>query len=409
MSQRHPRARLLAAAVTTTLVLALPASSAPGKAPPTQLYVDVATHAMPGMPDMGGLGRFAMGALGGRGSNSYGQTRFPGLPGQYLDIALLNTLNPGKEAAQGIPTGLRLGDSLPLVPPKAEPASEGGRPDYTGRNDGGGQTRILIYWGCGTEVRAGQPRVIQIDTRNGKVQASGSMEGRYAPDRGAKVDPRHALWPNPRSQKQVPDGASLVGEHHVVGDKVPASLKFALDRSQDFMPKIALASSGDLASGQTWRWPSVERARGYFLAAMGSRDDALVMWSSSETPDAGMGLVDYLPNATVDRWVKEKVLLPPTATSCAMPRGIFAGAGERGGGMLQMIAYGPESNLGWPPKPADPKAAWNPEWNVRVRTKSTAMAMLGLAIDEGEQAQDQPQPQEQKPMKRLLRGLLGRP
>lgn len=399
------RSRLLVAAITTALVVALPASSAPGNAPPTQLYLDVATHSMPGMPGMGGLGRMAMGMFGNRGASSYGQTRFPGMPGQYLDIALWNRLNPGKDAMQEIPAGLRLGESLPLVPPKADPPSENGTAGASGLNDGGGQTKILIYWGCGTEVRPGQPKVISIDTRGGKLQVSGSMQGRYAPDRSAKVDPQHALWPNTRHQKQVPDGASLVGDHRVVGEKVPDSLKFALDRSQDFLPKIALTSSGDLAVGQTWNWNSVDRARGYFLAAMGSKDDAMVMWSSSETADAGMGLIDYLPNATIDKWVKEKVLLPATATSCAMPRGIFADAGNRGGGMLQMIAYGSESNLAWPPKPANTKTPWNPEWNVRVRNKSTAMAMLGMPVS-AEAAESQ-QPAE-KPVKRLLRGLLGR-
>ncbi|MGN6513646.1 MAG: hypothetical protein ACTHKZ_08775 [Lysobacteraceae bacterium] len=378
-----------------------PASSAP----PTQLYIDVATHAMPGMPDMGPLGRMAMGAFGGRGANTYGQTRFPALPGQYLDIALYNGLNPGKEATQQIPAGLKLGDSLPLVPPREESRSEPGPGGDMGRADGGGQAKILIYWGCGTEVRPGQPRVVEIDTREGKLKVSGSMQGRYVPDRDARVDPRHALWPNPRSNKRVPDGASLVGDHRVLGDKVPESLKFALDQGDDFLPKIALSSSGDLASGTTWRWPAVSRARGYFLAAMGTRDDALVLWSSSETPDAGMGLVDYLPNATVDKWVEEKVLLPPTATSCAMPKGIFADAGGRGGGMLQMIAYGPERNIAWPPKPASAKAPWNPEWNVRVRTKSTAMAMLGMTVTAGAQEEDA-DPGESK-AKKLLKGLFG--
>ena len=47
-----------------------------------------------------------------------------------------------------------------------------------------------------------------------------------------------------------------------------------------------------------------------------------------------------------------KVLLPPTATSCAIPQGIFkpSGNSEMGGmGMLSLIAYGPETNLAWPP------------------------------------------------------------
>jgi hypothetical protein len=45
--------------------------------------------------------------------------------------------------------------------------------------------------------------------------------------------------------------------------------------------------------------------------------------------------------------------------------------------MLRMIAYGGESNFAHPPRPADPRAAWEPEWAVRVRVKSHVMAMLG--------------------------------
>jgi hypothetical protein len=44
-----------------------------------------------------------------------------------------------------------------------------------------------------------------------------------------------------------------------------------------------------------------------------------------------MGLFDYLPNATIDRWIKDKVLLTPETTQCAIPRGIFAGQGGGSG------------------------------------------------------------------------------
>ena len=136
----------------------------------------------------------------------------------------------------------------------------------------------------------------------------------------------------------------------------------------------------------------------------------MVFWSSSEIADAGMGIVDYLPPATVEKWVKEKVLLAPSVTSCAMPKGIFAGDGNQSaGGMMQMIAFGPESHITYPPKPADPKAPWTPEWNVRVRNKSTATAMLGMSLDASQQAeQDTPQQPEQSKASRLLRGILGR-
>ncbi len=54
------RRQALFLAVAATLI-ALPAASQQGKTPPTNLYIDVLTHNMAGMPDMGGM----MGGLGG--------------------------------------------------------------------------------------------------------------------------------------------------------------------------------------------------------------------------------------------------------------------------------------------------------------------------------------------------------
>src|SRR5690606_16514739 len=77
--------------VPSALAFALAAAvSAPAGAQSTQadLYIDVATHTMPGMGGLGALGRFA-GAMGG-GSASYGMARHPGMPGKYMDVALHN-------------------------------------------------------------------------------------------------------------------------------------------------------------------------------------------------------------------------------------------------------------------------------------------------------------------------------
>jgi hypothetical protein len=79
---------------------------------------------------------------------------------------------------------------------------------------------------------------------------------------------------------------------------------------------------------------------------------------------------------------------------------------------LNMIAYGPETNSAWPPKPADPKAPWNPEWDVRVRSKSTSTAMLGMDLsgaNPGPRTNDGQQPPQEKEGKgkKLLKGLLG--
>jgi len=69
--------------------------------------------------------------------------------------------------------------------------------------------------------------------------------------------------------------------------------------------------------------------------------------------DTGMGLFDYLSNATIDRWLKDKVLLQPDTNRCAIPKGIFTTADGKSsqGAMLRMMAYGGESNFAHPPRP----------------------------------------------------------
>lgn len=407
--------RALSLTIATPLLLVLPASSAQQAGPPTQVWIDVATHQMAGMPDMGALGGMAsrMMASASAGQLQYPDTRFPTGSGKFLDVALHNRLNPGTPAEQAVPAGLGLGATLPLLPPtERPPAPRGNQPGSEIGHMADGEMRMLFYWGCGAGVRSGQPREFSVSVKNGKVQVSGEpQQGRYAPDRDIDPDPSYALWPNRQARQRAPANASLVGAHRITGAGVPESLKFELTRSADFMPAIALTSSGTPATAMELSWRPVDHARAYFLHAVGARGRDMVLWSSAEVPDAGLGVMQYLTGSTIDRWLKEKVLLPTSTTSCTIPSGIFS---EEGAGMLSMIAYGPETNIAWPPRPADPKQAWNPEWNVRVRTKSTASAILGMDLSgamqdsaDPERADQQDAPEDGK-TKKLLRGLLRR-
>src|SRR5690606_20083781 len=87
--------------VPAALAVALAAACAPAGAQDTQadLYIDVATHSMPGMGGLGALGRFA-GAMSG-GNASYGMARHPGMPGRYMDVALESRIQPGAPAKIG--------------------------------------------------------------------------------------------------------------------------------------------------------------------------------------------------------------------------------------------------------------------------------------------------------------------
>ena len=439
MQRRH----LLCLALTTALV-ALPAASQKTKTPPTNLFIDVSTQNMAGMPDMGGmlggLGGFMAKRMGGADAGAkptYPTTRgTAGMTGQYLDIALHNALKPGIEAQELIPGGLNLGKSLTLIPiepitPTKGDTPPGKIPDV--------EVKISEYWGCGAAVRPGQPKVATFKLKGGgktidpknpmggmqgvDFQSTGSMsKGLFVPDRDIDLKPGYVYWPNRKHGKQVPSGARLAGEHRITGDGIPASMQFQVEQGADFMPKLMLRTQGEATAAVGLSWPSVDRARAYFINGMhmqvlSENSYALTIWSSADVAGAGSELHAYLSSSYLDKWLKQKVLLPASATNCTIPKGIFAGSSNMEGqqavmpGMLMMTAYGPESWITYPPKPADPKLPWNPEWSVRLRAKSTATAMLGLDFGDMQQMEDgegQQRQQQKKPsMKGLLKGILG--
>ncbi len=421
----------LAVALACGMVLpvALAQTKAPQqvvKPPVAQAWIDVATFAGMGMPAGGGAP--GMGAMmgnlfgGGPGArNSFGNTQAMS-PGRWVDVTLATSRNPAlAEGVQLVPAGTGLAPQLTLVaPPQAKPAVPDDErvidQDYE-RPKG----KLYLYWGCGDSVRAGQPRVLDMATANPAAYAQ-FFVARRATQRGAHSAAGRPLWPNERDARMVPANASLVGEHSFTGQGVPEGFKVGIPAPQDLMPPIELkqAQAGGVT---TLEWRAVPHARAYFIAAMGAKsmDSAnpeMVFWTSSELPETGMGLIDYQTNAAVDRWLKEKVLLEPAVTRCAVPKGIFP---EGGGAMLRMIAYGSELNLAHPPRPADPKQAWEPQWAAKVRVKSVANAMLGMDMPAmmGAPADTQTPAQRETPQQpkteptlpdavNILRGILGR-
>ncbi len=427
--------RNIAAIAVVSALAAVPAASQQGKTPPTNLYIDVSTHNMAGMPDMGGmmgLGGFMARRMGGADASkpTYPTARsIGGMTGQYLDIALHNALKPGVEAQDLVPGGLNLGKALTLIPiepptPTKGDTPQGKIPDV--------EVRISEYWGCGATVRPGQPKVATFKVKGGTVNAKGGMQGMdfkatgslskglFAPDRDIDLKPGYVYWPNRKHGMQVPNGARLAGDHAMVGDGIPASMQFQVQQSADFMPKLALRSQGEPTDAIGLSWQTVDRARAYFITGMhmevkSENSFSLVTWSSADVAGAGSDLHAFLTGSYIDKWLKQKVLLPPSATNCTIPRGIFAGApGSQGAmpGMLMMTAYGPESWITYPPRPADLKKPWHPEWSVRLRAKSTATSILGLDFGNMQQMDDdedgeQQQPQKKPSMKGLLKGILG--
>jgi len=375
-----------------------PAARPADKPPIAQGWIDIATFASPG--GMGAMAGMMMGGGGGdtpmsalfggkKKGNQFGLTRAGG-SGSYVDVTLRTSRNPSlAEALQAVPPGSKLEPTLQLkVLPQAKPVPSDRGDDSIEDPPEQPKGKIKLYWGCGAAIRPGQPKVVDFETSTIK-EFGDIFKGRRATQRGTHSAPGRPVWPNPIDNRLVPDGASLAGSHAFSGQGVPESFKFTLPPAQDIMPPIALQQAQ--ADGVTQlTWQVLPTARGYFIAAMGGKGDEsgegaeMTLWTSSELPDSGFGLVDYQTNKSVDQWLKEKVLLQPSTTRCDVPKGIFGDGGEPAGAMLRMIAYGTELNLAHPARPTDPKIAYEPEWALKVRVKSVTFTMLGMpAMDDG--------------------------
>ncbi len=372
------------------------------KPPIAQYGVDIGTRTMsiPGMPTGGMAAMMMPGGMGGG-------------PTKELFLGLRSTQKAASpQADHDIPPGMNAGKALPLLPPpqvaaRTEIPDEEPAPEKP-------KARMLVYWGCGEAIRSGQPKVADTEKMS-MLQFGEALRGRSPPDRTGALRNAQLRWPNEREPKQVPATASIKGEQFVHGNSTP-DIKFAIGDRQDFLAAFEMTAKGTFPGPFALDWKSIPHAQGYFLQAIGHRESTgeMIIWSSSELQDTGWGLMTYLPNDFLRKMIADKVVLPPEATTCAVPKGIFEGVQ---GAMLQAIAYGEELNLVHPPRPADPKVAWEQIWFAKVRVKSTGMVPLGIGDGEGDggRSRERAQPREPRPATPLddagdainkLKGLL---
>jgi hypothetical protein len=158
----------------------------------------------------------------------------------------------------------------------------------------------------------------------------------------------------------VPKEASLVGKHALSGDNIPANMQFELKAKQDFMPALSINVNGIKGSATTLNWSRIATAQAYFLMATAKNSREIIIWTSSELPEPGWGLMDYASNANLAQWKRDKIVLAANQTSCSIPAGIFS---QTGGAMLNGIAYGEETNI----------SNRSSSWNARIRVKSATM------------------------------------
>ena len=299
------------------------------------------------------------------------------------------------------PPGLGAGPVLPLVTPQAQAAHEeheGGPPAQYQAPHG----RMLIFWGCGEHAGPGQPYVIDFANLGADKGAQQFM----ALSRGLGVQPMqppspgrnttYGEWPNAQSETSVPGDGSLQGEHTVKGNYTP-QINFQLAADQDFLPPFQLTANVKNPSGSaSLGWRHVDGAQGYFATMIGAQgQNQVVMWTSSQNQASAFALPDYLSDGEISRLVTAHALMPPSQTDCTIPMEAVQAAGR--GGFFNLVAYGGETNLAYPTRPAPP-LPWHVVWEVKVRYRSSTSGLVGVDLSQmmGGRPGQQPPPQQQQ-------------
>lgn len=357
---RLARAGALGAALT---LIAAPSSSQQPGGPIARYTMDAGTMSgMAAMGSGGGMGA-AMGMMMGGGRNQ---------PVHELVLRLGSTQTPtgAPKADHFLPPATGLGASVPLVTPKMSPGEEEAIPGERPKG------RLLIFWGCGGTAAPGQPVIIDFaKVARGQFPPGLFMNATNLPNDWQvrfSNSRTYGDWPNAQTRKMVPGNASLIGDHRIAGNYSP-DIKFALQ--QDFMPPITGRSKALPGGATDLSWNALPAATGYYAWAFGAKENGdMVWWASSASQAFGGPVWDWISPSGVQSLIGKKIVMPPSQTSCTVPAQVAQASGEMLMGSL--YAYGPQADFAYPPRPADPKIAWKPEWIARVRFRSNTMWML---------------------------------
>ncbi len=341
--------------------------------PPIAVYwVSAETNAgLAGMPG-GGAGAGLLGGLlgGAMPGASSGRT-------MLLQLGSSRSASGDPRAAHEIPTGMNMGPSLPLLTPRTPPREPRERsPEEPPENFEKPKGRMLIYWGCGEQTRAGQPIIIDFaKIAAGQVPKFPSVRVQIARGPSFGGSRTYGEWPNVETKMSVPASASLVGEHQVKGNYSP-DIRFSVPDRVDFMPAPAFQPvRRTTGGGMSVQWAAIPNATGYFMSSVGSnpRTEDMVLWSSSEIADMGWAMQTYISPPEVARLIRERVILPPATTECTVPAEVIRQSETP---MVMFAGYGDELNVVHPPRPTDPKITWEQIYAVKVRQRTGAMLML---------------------------------
>lgn len=389
MPLRRPIAVVLVGGAALAATVHLSAQTKPASGPVARY--DMRAGTVSGMAAMGAGGAMGM-MFGGGGGNRV----------QHELLLRLGSSNAptkgGPKAEHFMPPAAKLGKSVVLSTPREEKAVD----ELPQKPKG----RMLIYWGCGENAPKGQPVVIDFSKLAAGKMPPGFWTSTVLRDWGPNLQNSRTFgrWPA-EDGKYVQSDSALPGLHRIAGNYSP-EISFTL--TKDFMAPLSVRTTSLPSGASVLRWTGIPGATGYAAFLFGGKQSGngemgdMVMWTSSATRQFGGGLTDWISPGQAASLVKDRTLLPPSATSCTVPAEVKRDAPDFRFGTL--TAFGPEENFSYPPRPAT--GPWNLEWTARIRHRSTTSWMQAQGMSMGGAESGGAQGQDCRP-RRGLGGMLG--
>ncbi len=386
-----------------SVIVGVPLLAAQGSNSGPVARYDIRAGTVSGVGAMGAGSMMSM-MFGGRGGNAAQHEL-------YLRLGSSRAAEKGAAKAEHfMPPTARLGKSVLLVTPREE---RGGTDELPQKPKG----RLLIFWGCGMNAPKGQPVVIDFAKLAAGQMPSGLWTTTIVRDWGPTLANSRTFgrWPAEDGKYVKPD-SSLLGAHRIVSNYAP---EIAFTAARDFMRPLSVSSRQQAGGATVINWSAVPEATGYLafitggkMGPVGEMGD-MVLWTSSASRQFGGGLSDWLSPSQVAGLVKDKTILPPTATNCVVPIEVREATPDFRFGTL--TAFGPEETFSYPPRPTEAGKPWNLEWTARIRHRSMTSWMDGQGMmmgamnsaDDGAPAQQQQKKCKPRGLGGMLGGVLG--
>lgn len=274
-----------------------------------------------------------------------------------------------------IPEGLRLGPKVKLTI-DLPGESEQGLPDEIGdeKQEEMSDFTMKLYWKSSQTVLPGQPRVITSADINSAITAAPNAMKKFKMAVESAEDGSYAYWPG-HDFKQLDKKAGTPGGYTLTTNYCGGTT-FSMEQSQNFLDPISLAGLDkgvDLNKFIKVQWKPVTNAAAYLVTAFGSSEKEMITWTSSTDPDiTGNIYSGAISKAEMKKYLDSGILLPPTATTCYIPVGIFKNTQSP---MLMITAYGNDTI----------QRKDGIETQIVVRSNATAMLSGPIGEDQDEE------------------------